>query len=157
MDTAVLLISLAGLLIGLFKIRRGKGFLDVLTGLVLVVVLSVYMGYFFYFGPRSTGDRFADNLASFDVSGIRNDLCSGTIFDEILSQIGGVFDVGLGAIGSADITRISNATYSPFTKEYRFSYSLTPPFAQAADLGHATVLLRSATPVTFCIEDLRGL
>lgn len=147
--------TLIGILVGIIELRRylsesheDREFARSLLKTALVLVLLGYGTYFFYFGPKSTGDDFKNALSRLDGVTMYEKSCEGSELQAELGNYGGIISFG----GLLVRTTTKNEIFLPVINEYRFDWQSS--FGEE-EWTLTKLKIKPAGLFEFCVEDMK--
>jgi hypothetical protein len=151
--------TIVGIIAGLVQIRDslnkgGRNNFQIFMGASLVIALIAYAAYFFYFGPKGVGDRFAENYKRFDANGMQRDVCQDSAVYDDFTAVGGIFSLGNVLLGGTSPVSITSTAFTPLSNMYQFGYQIQNPFGGDTEYGYANLRIKSVGLTDFCILDM---
>ncbi|NDJ59595.1 MAG: hypothetical protein GYB67_00640 [Chloroflexi bacterium] len=117
---------------------------------IAIVVVILYGAYFFYLGPRLTGDAFVSALQRADGDAIGAIACQDSGITNLLSRgVTGLLS-GLNVQIDWEVRRVA---YTPLANEYTFEFVPADDGIIEISPGFR-LLLRPTGPLTFCVHDM---
>lgn len=118
-----------------------------------ILLLIGFGAYFFYFGPKSIGDKFVEMYRFGDLSGVQRIVCQDSELQNQLSTAGAFMNLAQLLIGDVSLMTIQGQTFVPLANTYSFTSQPNSGFSNNNQPIYYTTLHIKPIGITeFCVS-----